>query len=115
MKADQAGLTACHWALLRLAGTAPDELLTQCRQWLAQGRTVDVARATTHAAVSYHVGLGADEIEALGDLLEAVGDERRPLPTEDATDEHPVYVFAMDRQLMRTATQDSEPVTASAL
>ena len=29
---------ACHAMLLRLAGHVPDDLLTCCRRWLADGR-----------------------------------------------------------------------------
>ena len=117
MKVDQVQLTACHWALLRLAGAAPDDLLTQCRQWLAQGRVVDVARAIAHAAASHRVGFAPDEIEVLSGLLVNAGDERPRLPAESAgaDDDHPGYGFAASRALMELNPKGSEQVTASAL
>ena len=41
-----------HWLLLRLAGSLPDELIVQCRTWLAEGRQADIGRAVTHAVLS---------------------------------------------------------------
>src|SRR3954470_14755668 len=54
---DARRLGACHWMLLRLAGTASDDLLTQCRHWLAEGRVLDVGRAAAHAVVSHRLRL----------------------------------------------------------
>jgi hypothetical protein len=47
---DVSQLTACHWLLLRLPGTAPNGLISQCRRWLGQGRALDLGRAVDGAA-----------------------------------------------------------------
>lgn len=41
---------AFHGLLLRLAGKAPDDLIFRAREWLAEGREGDVARAVTAGA-----------------------------------------------------------------
>ena len=115
MDVEQIRLKACHWALLRLAGAAPDDLLTQCRRWLAQGRVVDVARATARAAIAHRVGLAQEEVDVLADLLVSAGDERPTLRTAEVTDEHAEYGFAATRALMEMSADTSDPVSSSAL
>jgi len=64
---------ACHEMLLRLAGHAPDELLTRCRTWLAQGRRQDVGRALTHVALARGLRVDAPDIDLLAVLLREAG------------------------------------------
>ena len=44
-------LVACHRLLLRLAGSAPDDLLTQCRHRLGDGRVTEVGQLITRAVL----------------------------------------------------------------
>jgi hypothetical protein len=60
---------AYHEMLLRLAGHAPDELLTRCRTWLAHGRRPDIGRALAHAALAWGMRMGESDIELLAGLL----------------------------------------------
>lgn len=64
---------ACHDALLRVAGRAPDDLLPTAREWLAEGRHADVARAVTFAALSYRVPLSEADVLGLADILAGAG------------------------------------------
>lgn len=62
-----------HGLLLRLAGKAPDDLITQTRNWLAEGRDADAARAVTFAVLAQGIPLLDADITLLGELLEAAG------------------------------------------
>jgi hypothetical protein len=68
-----AAALACHGMLLRLAGNVPDELLTRCRDWLAEGRLAEVAYAVTDAVLGHNVSVAADDLALLGRLLAASG------------------------------------------
>jgi hypothetical protein len=87
---------ACHWMLLRLAGTVPDGLLARCRGWLAQGRHADVARAVTHALLSYRVPVPGPDLDLLDALLTDAGADRSALLLVDIADEEPAPVFTFD-------------------
>lgn len=87
--------TACHKALLFVAGRAPDDLLTTCREWVAQGRTLDVARAVTFAALTYRVPLLEDDLLAVADLLASGGVDPAVLQQADVAtaDTPPPFLF----------------------
>jgi hypothetical protein len=62
-----------HGLLLRLAGKAPDDLITQSRGWLAEGREGDAARAVTFAVLALGIPLVEVDVALLGELLDAAG------------------------------------------
>jgi len=64
---------AFHGLLLRLAGKAPDDLITRARGWLAEGRVGDAARAVTFAVLGQNIPLVDVDITLLGDLLADAG------------------------------------------
>jgi hypothetical protein len=93
-------VTSCHWLLLRLAGTASDELVSQCRQWLGRGRTLDVARTVTHAVLSQRIRLTDADVHLLAELLAAGGLDTSALSMVSVTDTDPMpaYVFSPRRK-----------------
>lgn len=96
---DSSRLEACHWMMLRLAGFVPDELVTQCREWLGQGRALDVGRAITFAVLSAHLRLHEDDVDLLAELLAADGADTSALSMVKVvdTDPLPMYGFAPTR------------------
>jgi hypothetical protein len=89
-------VAACHWLLLRLAGTVPDDLVTQCRGWLAESRTCDVGRAITYSVLSQRIRLTDAEIDLLAELLGAAAVDTSGLSMVDVLDSEPMpkYAFA---------------------
>ncbi len=64
---------AFHSLLLRLAGKAPDDLISQARAWLAEGREGEAARAVTFAVLAQNIPLVDVDIALLGELLDTDG------------------------------------------
>jgi hypothetical protein len=62
-----------HGLLLRLAGKAPDDLITQTRSWLAAGREGEAARAVTFAVLAQGIPLMEGEATLLRERLDAAG------------------------------------------
>jgi hypothetical protein len=62
-----------HHLLLRLAGRAPDGLVAQARDWLAEDRIDDAARAVAFVAMSRRVPLVEEDVALLSELLEDAG------------------------------------------
>jgi hypothetical protein len=91
---------ACHWLLLRLAGSVADDLISQCRRWLGEGRTSDVGRTVTYAVLSHHIPLSDPEIDLLAELLGAAGLDNSALSMVDVLDNEsmPKYAFAACRK-----------------
>lgn len=87
-------VVACHWLLLRLAGTLPDALITQCRAWLAEARTSDVGRSVTYAVSSQRIRLTDPEIDLLAELLGAADVDTLALSMVDVLDSEPLPRFA---------------------
>ena len=87
---DQVRRLACHWLLLRLAGTAPDDLITQCRYWLGQGRLLDIGRSVTYAVLSQHFRLAHPDIDLLAELLAADGADTSALSLVSVADFDPM-------------------------
>lgn len=85
--------TACHWMLLRLAGWIPDGLLTQSREWLAQGRLHDVAKAVTHAVLTARIRISPDDLDLLAELHADVGSVPSVLQTVETTEIEPIPAF----------------------
>jgi hypothetical protein len=92
-------VTSCHWLLLRLAGTAPDELISQCRRWLGRRRTLDVARTVAHAVLSQRIRLTDTDVDLLAELLAAAGLDTSGLSMVSVTDTDPMpaYCFSPSR------------------
>jgi hypothetical protein len=76
--------------LLRLAGTLPDDLISQGRDWLAEGRLADLARAVVYAAVSQRAVLPAEDLSVLGDVLSAADLDVAALALIDLADGDPL-------------------------
>ncbi len=89
-------VAACHWLLLRLAGTVPDDLTTQCRRWLAGGRCSDAGRAVSYCVLSQRIRLTDAEIDLLAELLGAADVDTSALSMVDVLDSEPMpkYAFA---------------------
>jgi hypothetical protein len=54
-----------HHMLLRVAGWAPDELVSLAREWLARGHLVEVAQAVTYVALANHIPLTPEDADGL--------------------------------------------------
>ncbi|GIJ44106.1 hypothetical protein Val02_09920 [Virgisporangium aliadipatigenens] len=96
-------LDACHWLLLRLAGIAPDELITQCRTWLGEGRMLDLGQAVAHAVCGHRLRVTESDVSLLVELLAADGTDASALTIVGVTDLDPLpnHAFAPNRE--RTA------------
>ncbi|WP_194918117.1 collagen-like protein [Catenulispora rubra] len=70
---------ACHTMLLRLAGRAPDGLLTQARAWLADGEVELLARAVASGVAAAGLTLAPDDLVLLRWVLEVAGLDAAPL------------------------------------
>src|SRR5262245_41123325 len=70
---NRARIEASHWLLLRLAGSAPDDLIAQCRLWLAEGRVLDVGRTVAHAVLGHRLRLTDEDVDLLAELLAVDG------------------------------------------
>jgi hypothetical protein len=84
---------ACYRLLQRLAGTAPDSLISQCRQWLTAGRLVDVARAVSYAAVSQRLRLVEEDLNLLVDVLDGAGYDTLALSLVELTELEPLPMW----------------------
>jgi hypothetical protein len=87
----------CHRMLLRLAGQAPDGLLTQVREWLARGQLGALARSVTSWAVSQDALLPEADTALLASLLAEVDEADQAGLAEltvDDLDRLPYYAFA---------------------
>ena len=60
---DQLG--AFHRLLLRLSGRMPDELITTCRGWQADGEYVQIAQAVLFAALANRVEMSDGDVALL--------------------------------------------------
>lgn len=112
---DQVRRLACHWLLLRLAGTAPDDLITQCRQWLDQGQLLDIARSVTYAVLSQHFRLANPDIGLLAELraADAAGSSALSMVSTADFEPMPPCGFAPTRAALgggRCAAADARPV-----
>ncbi|KIR66138.1 hypothetical protein [Micromonospora haikouensis] len=75
--------TAVHRLLLRLAGQAPDDLVSAARQWLAAGQLAEVAQALAFTCLTGRVRVTGAEAELLAGILgEDGGVEAGLLPGE---------------------------------
>jgi hypothetical protein len=95
---DQAELTSdCHEMLLRLAGRLPDELMTRCREQLAQGTFGDMARAVVFSVLSQDLPLASYDVATLTALLAETGGEVSALDDVEIDESDPmIWHFADD-------------------
>jgi hypothetical protein len=87
----EAELTSgCHKMLLRLAGRLPDDLMTRCREQLAQGALEDMARAVAFSVLSHDLPLASDDVAVLTALLPETGGDALALDNVEIGDPDPV-------------------------
>lgn len=58
-----------HYALLRVAGRVPDDVLVQCREMLGRGQVVDAASSLMFAVSQYRVSIDTRDADLLSSLL----------------------------------------------
>ncbi|WP_326557713.1 hypothetical protein [Micromonospora sp. NBC_01796] len=68
-------LDGLHGLLLRLAGRLPDGLVAQARQWLAEGRSVEVAQAVVFGTIAGRVAVTEADVSLLTGVLADAGEE----------------------------------------
>ena len=90
---DVTQLLACHWLMLRIAGIAPDDLMSQCRRWLGQRRALDVGRAVAFAVLSQRIRLRDSDVDLLAELLAADGGDTSILAMVEVADTDPMPMF----------------------
>ncbi|MCM3922345.1 hypothetical protein ND748_11830 [Frankia sp. AiPs1] len=103
---ESAGWVArCHLMLLWIAGFVPDDMLTACRAWLAQGRVVDVALTVAQQAGLTGVELYREDVELLVEIRRAAGIAVPPEENLALIDVPPTppYRFGPDRSASPTA------------
>ncbi|WP_285599421.1 hypothetical protein [Kineosporia sp. NBRC 101731] len=92
------GPEAWHTMLLRLAGSLPDDLISEARAWLAEGGTVDVAQAVGFAAATGRVPVLAQDALLMAAELRSAGEDAELVETLDQVDESVIlpvpWVFA---------------------
>ncbi|TCB95434.1 hypothetical protein E0H26_19770 [Micromonospora zingiberis] len=84
VSSDQLG--AYHRLLLRLSGRMPDELITICRRWLAEGEFAEIAQAVHFAALVNGVAMSQEDITLLSGTLAAAGEDPMWLADIDQPD-----------------------------
>ena len=94
---DEAELTSdCHDMLLRLAGRLPDDLMTRCREQLAQGLFGDLARAVVFSVLSQGLSLANYDVAVLTALLAQTGGDVSALDDIEIDDSDPMIWFFTD-------------------
>lgn len=83
----------CFEMLLRLAGRLPDELLAQCRDWVAAGNFTPVASAVAFSAASTRSSLVYDDVELLSEILTEAGADTSVLSQIDQAEIDPMPYF----------------------
>lgn len=92
---DEPVLLRLHRLLLRVAGWAPDDVVTSARGWLAQGRTSEAARAALGAVLADRIPVRPDDADLLVRTLPGVPQVALLAGGVPATgEERPGYEFA---------------------
>lgn len=88
----------CHQMLVRLAGRAPDDLMTRSRDWLANGEFGQLARSVAYWAVSQDAVLAETDKVLLSGMLTDTGADASGLSelAVDDDDPYPPYGFAAE-------------------
>ncbi len=91
---DQLG--AFHGLLLRMSGRLPDELITACRRWLAQGEFVEIAQGILFAALAGQVTMTDPDVALLAGTLAEAGEDTEALADiqRAVTEPLPMYGLA---------------------
>ncbi|MGI8306443.1 hypothetical protein [Saccharopolyspora hattusasensis] len=89
---------ALHEVLLRQAGFAPDELVTQARAWLADDRFDEVARAVVSTVARYVLPLTVEDLDVLVTVSEAEGVSLDVLESIEPTIDDPPLVWQFSAQ-----------------
>ena len=84
-----------HRLLLRMAGRLPDELITEARSWLADGRAPQVAQALAFTAVAYRAAVTHDDAELLESVLTAAGADLSATGDLERTNDEPWPPYTM--------------------
>jgi hypothetical protein len=89
-------LTRHHQLLLRVAGWAPDDVVSAARQWLAEGRVTEAARAVLGTVLADRVPIRPDDAELLVRTLPDVSQVTQLAGATPAGDPaaHPAFDFA---------------------
>ncbi|WP_194821012.1 hypothetical protein [Micromonospora sp. S-DT3-3-22] len=87
--------TAVHRLLLRLAGQAPDELVSAARQWLAAGQLTEVAQAVAFTCLSGPLPLTGAESALLAGILDDAGADGSALVRSPTGDPAPPVPYGM--------------------
>ena len=104
----------CHWMLLRLAGTAPDDLLTQSRRWLAEDRGTELARAIGHTALAQTLALRPEDPALLGQIVAENGGDAGAFAMLETSEFEPalMHAFAPTRDVTDAALAGTEQLAA---
>ncbi len=86
----------CHEMLLRLAGRLPDDLMTRCREQLAQEAFEDMARAVVFCVLSQDLPLASYDVAVLTALLAETGGDVSALDDVEIDDSDPVIWYFTD-------------------
>lgn len=81
--------------LLRLAGWAPDQLVSLARDWLAHGQMVEVAQAVTYAALAGRIPITPDDAGGLRAALSDGGHDTDLLADLELVERVGMPCFAM--------------------
>ncbi|WP_239339845.1 hypothetical protein [Frankia sp. CiP3] len=108
-------VTAAHEMLLRLAGRVPDDLLSQCRAWLAAGAYGDIARSVVFVAIMQKIALSHEDIAVLAVLLEAAGGSTETLSEVDVVDDEPLLPYTFTAAVPGADARTADEVDRVAL
>jgi hypothetical protein len=93
---DDARMSDCHEMLLRLAGRLPDDLMTRCREQLAQGAFEEMARGVAFCVLSQNLPLASPDVAVLTALLAESGGDASALGDVEIDDSDPVRWYFTD-------------------
>lgn len=103
-----------HQMLMRVAGWAPDELVSLARDWLARGHLVEVAQAVTYAALANRIPVTPEDADGLRTALSDAGLDTDLLADLDLVELVGMPCFAMAPMHLpkhRTDQVDEMPYT----
>ncbi len=109
-------IVRCHWMLLRLAGSTPDDLLATWRWWLGEGRVTEVGRSVSDTVPAQRLSLTRPDLDLLADLVSASAADGSVLAAAEVAEPHPMpmWAFAPTRAwttaALRPAGGDASPV-----
>jgi hypothetical protein len=94
--------------LMRVAGKVPDEMISQTREWLAQGKLGEVTKAVIYATSSQGIAMDQLDITLLADQLNVEGEDPNLVGeiTVAQFDSAPPYTFSPNGP----GLEDEEPL-----